>query len=152
MEENKTPRGDEMYCWRCGSLIPRHADFCSKCGVRVSETQVREARRKGGPGWVIAGGILGIIAGVFALGFGIGMTVDGADDYWGHPNWAEIGFGISFLVTGALAIIGSSFAIARKNFGMALTGGICALWPMWFLGVAAIILIAISNDQFETSG
>jgi hypothetical protein len=84
---------------------------------------------------------------VFAFGPGIAMVVDGATDWW--VDWVEIGFGISFLVMGLLAIVGSIFAILRRTFGLALMGGICAVWPMWFLGVPALVLIAISYDQFE---
>jgi len=52
------------------------------------------------------------------------------------------------MIAGILAVVGSSFATARKNFGLALMGGICALWPMMFLGVPALVLIAISQEQF----
>jgi hypothetical protein len=151
LEEKRTPKEDEMYCWRCGSVITREAEICVKCGVRVSGSRVREAGRKG-QGWLIAGGILGVVAGVFACGGGTAMVVDGATDYWRTPDWVQIGFGISFLIMGLLAIVGSVFAITRKRFGLALMGGICALWPMWFLGVPALVLIAISHDQFETTG
>jgi len=91
MEEKRTPGEDEMYCWRCGSLIPREAEICVKCGVRVTGRRVRETGEKR-RGWLIAGGVLGIVAGVFALGPGIAMVVDGATGYWWtRPDWVEIG-------------------------------------------------------------
>ena len=151
MEERQRPREDEMYCWSCGSVIKREAEICVKCGVRV-DRGVSSKTRKMGSGWLMAGGALGVAAGVFALAPGIAMVVDGATDYWRTPDWAQIGFGISFLVAGLLAIVGSGFAISRKHFGLALMGGICALWPMWFLGVPALVLIAISHEQFEKTG
>ncbi len=149
MEERQRPREDEMYCWSCGSVIKREAEICVKCGVRV-DRGVAPKTGKRGFGWLLAGGILGVVAGVFALGPGIAMLADGATDW--ETDWAQIGFGISFLVAGLLAIVGSSFAITRKHFGLALMGGIGALWPMWFLGVPALVLIAISYEQFEKTG
>ncbi|MFC1848480.1 hypothetical protein ACFLXV_04145, partial [Chloroflexota bacterium] len=134
-----------------GSLIKRAAELCVNCGVRVSGGQPRRSGKRG-PGWVTAGGIFAALAGVLAIAPGIAMVVNGSTDYCLRTDWAEIGFGISFLVAGLLAIVGSIFAITRRNFSLALMGGICALWPMWFFGVPALVLIAISSEQFQPAG
>lgn len=149
MEEREKSKEDEMYCWSCGSSVKKMAEICPNCGVRVSGVTVSRPSGRGS-GWLLAGGILGIIAGVFALIPGIIMVVDGSIDRWWGVDWAEIGFGISFLTTGTLAIVGSSYAITVRNFGLSLMGGICALWPNFFLGVPALILIAISRDSFPS--
>ena len=139
-----------MYCWSCGSVIKKAAEICPSCGVRIGRGSIPKPAGRGS-GWLLAGGILGIVAGALALIPGIVMVVDGAvNNHWWGVDWEEIGFGISFLITGTLAVVGSSYAITMKNFGLALMGGICALWPNFFLGVPALILIAISRDKFSS--
>ncbi len=57
--------------------------------------------------------------------------------------------GIVLLILGILAVVGGIYALRRKNFGMALTGSIAAFLPFSLLGLASIILIALSKDEFE---
>jgi len=47
-----------------------------------------------------------------------------------------------------VAIVGSIHAIMRKNFPLAVVGGVCSLFSFWPLGIAALILIAISSKEF----
>ena len=53
------------------------------------------------------------------------------------------------LVVGILALVGGVFAVQRKYWGWALAGSICALVPLFVLGVAAIVLTSLSTDEFE---
>jgi hypothetical protein len=64
-----------------------------------------------------------------------------------HPSAVLPLFNIP-LVLGIVAIIGGIFAIQRKKFGLALIGSIAAFLPFSFLGLASIILIALSKDEF----
>jgi len=52
-------------------------------------------------------------------------------------------------VLGIFALVGGICAVQRKRWGWALTGSICALVPTFVLGLAAIILTALSRDEFE---
>ena len=52
-------------------------------------------------------------------------------------------------ITCALAIIGGAFALRRKFWGLALAGSIAALIPIPIFGITAVILTALSKDEFE---
>jgi len=143
-DQHLARKGEAMYCAKCGTEVPEGNRFCANCGAAVSAVP---EKRSGKP---IVGGILGIVAGVLALGAGIALVVDGANvGPLESVDWEGIGFGISFLVTGTLAVLGSSFAIPRRNFVLAVIGAVLALWPMWPLGIPAIVLISLSYEEFR---
>ena len=56
---------------------------------------------------------------------------------------------VLLLFTGVLALQGGIYAVQRKKWGWALVGSICALIPTFVLGLAAIMLITLSKDEFE---
>jgi len=56
---------------------------------------------------------------------------------------------IPLAIIGILAIVGGIYALQRKRFGLAVTGSIAAFLPFSLLGLASIILIALSKDEFE---
>jgi VIT1/CCC1 family predicted Fe2+/Mn2+ transporter len=152
MEEKQTPGADEMYCPSCGAVIKREAEICMKCGVRVRRPPVvREAgERTAKP---VIGGVLGVISGLGPLIAGIVLMAAGtaARLPWEAVEWAPVGGGIILFILGTVAIVGSSFAIARRNFVLSIIGGVCAMFsPLWFLGVPALILIALSSREFIT--
>ena len=49
---------------------------------------------------------------------------------------------------GIVAIVGGVAAIRRKSFGLSLAGAICAL-PSVFLGIVAVVLVALGKRDFE---
>lgn len=72
------------------------------------------------------------------------------------------------MVVGALVVLGGRYALKRKKWGLALIGSICPVIGLqllvfgiksleityiyaWFgvLGIPAIILTALSKDEFE---
>jgi len=65
------------------------------------------------------------------------------------PLTLFLGAFIPLVILTALAIVGGVFAIQRKRFGIALTGAIAALLPFSLLGLASVILLAISKEEFE---
>ena len=145
----QTPGDDEMYCHSCGAVIKRQAELCVHCGVRVDKGAI--PRPEGAPTIKpVVGGILGIIAGVFPLIGGIVLIAIGiATSSWAESaHWAPIGIGIPLFALGVVAIIGSSYAVARKNFPLAILGGVCSIFSMWLLGIPALILVAISSKEF----
>jgi hypothetical protein len=48
-----------------------------------------------------------------------------------------------------LSMVGGIFAILRRNWGLALAGSIATLIPTLLLGIPAVILIALSKDEFD---
>jgi hypothetical protein len=56
------------------------------------------------------------------------------------------------LALALVTMVGSSYAILRRNFGLAIAGGICAVFSMGLLGVPALILIALSGKEFKRIG
>ena len=57
-------------------------------------------------------------------------------------------FGIAL---GLVAILGGVYALRRRRWGLALAGAICAAMipPPLFLGVLAIVFIAVGRDEFR---
>ena len=151
MVEEKRGRGhDEMYCSSCGSVMKKGAETCPQCGVRV---QLQAGARVEGQHTAkpVVGGVLGVVAGCIPVIIGIVLVVVGAvgDPSWRPVDWVPVGIGIGLLVLGVVTITGSSFAIVRKNFPLAVAGGVCAVFSMWILGVPALVLIAISSKEFQ---
>jgi hypothetical protein len=120
--ECRTVLGEKIYCGP-------HADqlFVPKPGAPT----VPAARSRS----LTAGAVLSIIAGGIAALLGLATI-------WYY------GIGIIFLAPGAVAILGGAYALERKNYGWCLAGAICALVPIWPLGVPAIVLIAQSRKEF----
>ena len=55
---------------------------------------------------------------------------------------------IVLIALGVLSIVGGIYTIQRKSFGLSQAGSIAALLPFNLLGLAAIILIALSRKEF----
>jgi hypothetical protein len=56
---------------------------------------------------------------------------------------------IPFLAAAAIAVIGGIFAIQRHQWGWALAGSIIATLPFSIFGLAAVILLALSKEEFS---
>jgi hypothetical protein len=96
-------------------------------------------------------GILSIIAGAVAVLVGIGDLVKGelARRMVFHIGGEAVG--VLLMIIGIVAIVGGSFAIERRVWGLALAGAICALFPVHvaILGILAIIFVALSKGEFD---
>jgi hypothetical protein len=57
---------------------------------------------------------------------------------------------IPLTIIGALSIAGGIFSIRRRLFGLALAGSIASTLVSTLLGVASIVLIAVSKNEFES--
>ena len=99
-------------------------------------------------------GILDIIAGscglICALVFvslgGIMRFVPNVPTYlW--PIFTALAVPLALI--GILAIVGGIYALRRKVWGLALAGSIAAFFPSWILGLTAIVLTALSKNEFE---
>jgi len=99
-------------------------------------------------------GVLDIIAGVgmlllcFLLVLAGGIT----NVVGGVPQWVTsllFGLAIPFALLAVLSVIGGIFAIRRMAWGLALAGSIAAFFCCFILGIVAIVLIAISHNEFK---
>ncbi len=107
-----------------------------------------------------AAGILSIVAGAFRLliDFGPIITIavtGGAVDYVGDWYWTTVDIrGLLWtitallLVSAALALVGGVYALQRRKWGLALAGSIAAFFPFDLTGLAAVVLTALSKDEF----
>ena len=102
-------------------------------------------------------GILSIIGGIIGCIYGIGVAVamgvvGGMLSMFGLGGLGGIGIamGVVLLILGVIAIVGGTYAMKRKSWGLALAGSICALFnPVGILGILAIIFVAIGKGEFR---
>lgn len=106
-------------------------------------------------------GILDIIAGSFVLLGGIMLLIFGTvgSSIMPYlmpqmpPAMAVVVFSsiaVPFILISILAIVGGIYALQRRIWGLALAGSIAAFFsPCWVLGVAAIVFVALSKNEFE---
>jgi len=102
------------------------------------------------------GGILAILSGVLGLlgttSYSIGLGDIGSGFAKGDipPFVPSIIFGmpIPSLIIAVLALVGGIFAIRRKNWVWSLIGSIAGTLSFLLLGIPAIILIALSKEEF----
>ena len=129
-----------MFCPKCGKEMTANATFCLGCGARLTKATWQST----------VAGILDIIDGCINLLLVVGLTVAivfVADE----PDTLAIlvPIAVVFTVKAILAIVGGMCALQRKNWGMAIVGAIAACLPLSLLGIAALILTALSRDQFR---
>jgi heme/copper-type cytochrome/quinol oxidase subunit 3 len=57
---------------------------------------------------------------------------------------------VIILVAMGMSVVGGICALQRKNWGWAIAGAAAAcVFGIWFLGIPALILTAISRDEFS---
>lgn len=94
-----------------------------------------------------------IIGGIFSIISGVAFTA--AIIAIVEAEWQDIPLvGLSMVVVyllagGILPILGGIFALQRKRWWVAFAGSIGAVIGIIFTGVPAIVLIAMSRDEFE---
>lgn len=110
----------------------------------------------------IIAGILEIVTGIVRLSGGIvalifGSLGDGIMNvlWMGMPGIEFVPYrflvivAVPVMVLGILAIAGGVLALQRKGWGWAFTGAIVADLFSWILGLPALVLIALSRDEFQ---
>jgi len=94
-------------------------------------------------------GILCIIAGAIATIAGIVIAVVGSIGWFFGIPWVSA-IGAPSIILGIIAIVGGSYALKRRVWGLALVGSICALIGPWgLLGLLAIIFVSLGKGEFE---
>jgi len=99
----------------------------------------------------IVAGALNLIAGIIVASLGAACLgpMTGYMGMMGMMGWFGA-ISIPLIVIGIVSIVGGSFAIRRRIWGLALAGAICALFPppVIILGILSIIFIALSQKEF----
>jgi hypothetical protein len=105
-------------------------------------------------------GILSVIAGAFSflgsifIGIAVAIFFSSSYDGLNGQNYSAVAAWIVLFVPyftiSIVAVVGGVYALKRRVWGLALAGSICALLTMWAwpLGVAAIVFIALSRNEF----
>ncbi len=115
-------------------------------------------------------GILSIISGVFGV-LGLGWTLlwvylfrsmftapgfpDGAnlpDEFFTLMVFFYAAIGVVLALLGILGIVGGTFALKRRYWGLALAGAIAGAITFFPTGVAAIIFTVLAQPEFKTPG
>ena len=100
-----------------------------------------------------AAGVVDVISGCFgvfcAISLVIPIVILEVLVEASHAEQILIAIAIMCAITGVLAIIGGAFALKRKLWALALAGSIASIFPCFPLGIAAVILTALSRDEFS---
>ena len=106
-------------------------------------------------------GILDIIAGILGLfafillvfGLLVFMPMGGTNLPVQIPAQSltaiMIAVSVTVVILAVLAIVGGTYALRRRVWGVSLAGSIASFFCSWPLGIVAIILTAISKREFE---
>lgn len=139
-------------CVSCGRTIAWDANVCQYCGHDYRAGAAPPAKKESV--MPVIGGILILIAGLIELGYG-GLLVAGGSAADSIPVvGGDVGdilavCGAIMIILGIIALIGGIFAIQRKNFGLAVLGGVLGLLGWFIPALIGLILVAISKDEFK---
>ena len=99
---------------------------------------------------IIAGAIfiVSMIFGVFLLWAIFDMFTGGSGNPDSLPTMIIPLFILPPMLFGIVAIIGGIAAMHHRNWALALTGSICSIICVWFLGIPAIILLLKAKEAF----
>jgi hypothetical protein len=159
------PLAGGNFCPECGAHITPETAICMRCGTKVGE----KGRTRGSTAALTTGGILSIISGLLGALFGAlyirtgvmllgGEEIDVGDELvlTSDDSWMYLVMGGVMVVCGVLAIVGGSYALKKKRFGLALAGAICSIFATAtlcglgiVLGITAVVLVAISKSKFK---
>ena len=158
------PLAGGNFCPECGAHITPETEICSRCGTKVGE----KVRTGGSTAALTTGGILsmvcgalGVFSGIFNILVAQGVVTVEGDEGTLEPGvdfaaGTTLAIGFAFLVTGIFAIIGGSFAVRKKRFGLAMAGAVCSVASSFAVclglpGIVAVVLVAISKNKFIKS-
>ena len=88
-------------------------------------------------------GVLGLLIAIAAVSF------PGSEDLPVNASVILWIITIPLAVIGVLAIIGGIYNLQRKSWGLALVGSIVTIIPAFYLGIASVVLTALSRDEFQ---
>jgi len=121
--------------------------------INLSEGKMRQVNKTAKPkiGGILtifsgALGLLGIVS--YSIGFGDVGSGFGKGDMPPFVPSIIFGMAIPAVVIAILAIVGGILAVKRKRWVWSLIGSIAAVLSLIILGIPAIILVALSKDEF----
>ena len=96
---------------------------------------------------MIVGGFVGVIFGIIvaAMGFASGAVVAEVLPVIGV--FLE-GIGPGLIALGVVAIVAGIITRRKNNWGLALAGAICSLFPILPLGIVAIIFASMGKKEY----
>jgi hypothetical protein len=109
-------------------------------------------------------GILNIISGVVSLlgslimALVVGVFFSSSYDSYSGQEYSAILIWVvlflPFIIISLLAITGGVFALRKKLWGLALAGSIGSILTIWAwpLGVASVIFVSLSKNEFDRHG
>ncbi len=98
-----------------------------------------------------AAGVLAIIGGTLKILVALGacLYLDRFSSLDAPPK-VTAAIAAALMAVGVVAIVGGSFAVRRRRWGLALAGAICAIVPPLFtLGILSTVWVAISKREFR---
>jgi len=97
-------------------------------------------------------GALGIISAIsMFIGFTVvsgGRSIPGMGAIPAFVPGVILGTAIPSLILAILVLVGGIFAVQRMRWGWVLAGSIAAIFLFFLLGIPAVILTAISKNEF----
>jgi hypothetical protein len=125
------------YCSKCGAILEPGRKFCKNCGTSVGGYADSESVGVEQTWKPTIAGALTISAGAIGLVFGLVFVT--------RPPLFVVG--LPTIIISIVAVAGGICAAARKAWGLALAGSICAV-PLW-LGIPAIVFVVLSRQEFS---
>jgi uncharacterized membrane protein YhaH (DUF805 family) len=103
--------------------------------------------------FMIVSGALGIIGAILTM-IGIGFYTSLMGDMSGYGNAAIVGgvmmfWGIIGIIISLFSVVSGAYCLKRRLWGLALAGSILSVFQVFFLGIPALILVAVSKQEFE---
>ena len=129
-------------CVQCGRAFAWDANVCPYCGHDYRVVMAGQPQKKQSA-MPVVGGVLIILGSLVYLIFG-GLLTAGSSVLMFAGG---VACGAIVLVLGIIALLGGIFSIQRKNFALALIGGIFVIPTI--IGLIGLILVIVSKDEFN---
>ena len=106
----------------------------------------------------VIAGVLNIITGSLGLMYALAVFLlfvildIGIDYYLVFPEFISAFILAVVIITALfslLILVSGLYALERKYWGLALAGSIVAVFGFFLLGIPALVLIALSRDEFD---
>ncbi len=95
---------------------------------------------------VISSIVIAVVGGAIAAGL---KSIPAIPEIFGTVAIPAIGgIGIPRIILGMVAILGGVYAVEKRKWRLALAGAICSLICVFFLGILAIIFVAMGRGEF----
>lgn len=134
-----------MFCSRCGKEVTENGMFCSGCGVSLTDGWSAKKTWRS-----TASGVINIVDGcLMVLLTPIYISAALSPDEFEGSSWGYWLVVTVLAVFGILAIVGGICALRRKGWGWALAGAIAGIIPFFPLGIASIVFLTMSRDEFR---